>query len=181
MKALRNSIYLVLSICFFTSCTLAKKENLELEQSSNSSSPTTVATKPQFVEIEGLGFNGDSMKFSDIKAKYILVEFWASWCPPCRQFNPGLVALYDKYQSKGFEILSISLDHKADKWKDAIAKDGLKWSYHISDLSGWDSHWAVKYKVESIPANFLVNPNGKVIASNMSHEQLDTTLANLFK
>lgn len=181
MKALKNNFYIVLCISIFFSCTLAKKDNLEVEQPRSSAPVATNEVKPQFLEIEGLGPNGDSVKFSQIKAKYILVEFWASWCPPCRQFNPGLVKLYNNYQAKGFEILSISLDQKAEKWQGAIAKDGLKWPYHISDLGGWDSHWAVKYGVESIPANFLVDTSGKVIASSMSHEQLESTLAELLK
>lgn len=176
-----NKLCLVIGIWFFTSCTLSKKENLAVEQGGSSAPPESIEAKPRFVEIEGIGPNGDSVKFSNIQAKYVLVEFWASWCPPCRQFNPGLVALYNKYQSKGFEVLSISLDHKADKWQGAIAKDGLIWPYHISDLGGWDSHWAVKYGIESIPANFLVDPSGKVIANSLSHEQLDATLANLLK
>jgi thiol-disulfide isomerase/thioredoxin len=181
MKALTHSFLITLGILAFSSCSLSTKDDVAVEDPISSTPPVLEETKPPFIEIEGIDPNGDSVKFSNIKAKYILVEFWASWCPPCRQFNPGLVSLYNSFQPKGFEILSISLDHKADKWQGAIAKDGLKWPYHISDLGGWDSHWAVKYRVESIPANFLVDPSGKVIASSLSHEQLEATLANLLK
>lgn len=181
MKVLvkNNSILFVCAIIFL-SCKFAKKDIDEKAQTTESVA-VSKSEKRQFIEIEGLGPTGDTVKFANIKAKYILVEFWASWCPPCRQFNPRLVSLYSKYQSKGFEVLSISLDTDANKWQNAIAKDGLIWPNHLSDLGGWDSYWAVKYGVESIPDNFLVDPNGKVIASSMSHEQLETTLANLFK
>lgn len=179
MKApLKNSLSLFIGVCLLCSCTLKQKDTSELV---NSQSASVAAASKSFLDIEGLGPNGDTIKFANIKAKYILVEFWASWCPPCRQFNPSLVSLYNTYQPKGFEVLSISLDHKVDKWQNAIATDGLKWPYHISDLGGWDSHWAVKFGVESIPSSFLVDSSGKVIASNMSHEQLELTLTNLFK
>jgi thiol-disulfide isomerase/thioredoxin len=175
MKSSLLSIFFIFSI---TSCDLKKKE---AEMPILAEAPAESLPAKKFTEIQGVNQNGDSIRYTDIKSKYVLVEFWASWCPPCRQFNPHLVNLYKLYQPKGLEVLSISLDHDNEKWKNAIAKDGLIWPYHISDLGGWDSHWAIKYGIESIPSNFLIDSSGNVIASNMTHEQIANTLSTLLK
>ncbi len=119
-------------------------------------------------------------KLSDLKGKVVLVDFWASWCGPCRRENPTVVALYNKYKSKGFEVFSVSLDQDRQKWIDAIAKDGLIWSNHVSDLRGWGNAAAQLYGVSSIPKTVLVDKNGVVTDHNLRGELLEKRLKEIF-
>jgi thiol-disulfide isomerase/thioredoxin len=125
--------------------------------------------------------NGTPVSLSSFKGKYVLIDFWASWCGPCRAENPNVVRAYNKYKDKPFTILGVSLDRPTAKaaWLAAIKNDGLTWT-QVSDLKEWNNQAAVLYFIQSIPANFLLDPTGKIIAKDLRGTDLDDKLANLF-
>jgi len=137
------------------------------------------AKAPEFTEKDP---NGNDIALSSFKGKYLLIDFWASWCGPCRDENPHVVKAYEKYKNKNFEILGVSLDQPTAKqnWLDAIEKDNLTWP-QVSDLKFWNSAVANLYGVRSIPQNFLLDPNGVIIAVNLRGDDLENTLAKLLK
>ncbi len=118
---------------------------------------------------------GKKVKPSDFRGKYLLLDFWASWCVPCRQENPNIVKQYKTYKGRGFEILGISLDHTRADWLQGIADDGLVWE-QVSDLNFWDTHAVTLYQVQGIPASFLLDPEGVIIAKNLRGEELGAFL-----
>ena len=120
--------------------------------------------------------NGKSFSLSSLRGKYVLIDFWASWCGPCRAENPNVVKAFNAFKSKGFTVLGVSLDQDKAKWLEAIKKDGLTWT-HVSDLKYWNNEVAVKFGIQSIPANFLIDPNGVVIAKDLRGEDLEKILA----
>jgi len=124
---------------------------------------------------------GKPVTLSSFKGKYVLVDFWASWCGPCRAENPNVVKTFNKYQNRNFTIIGVSLDrpNAQDKWMKAIHDDGLAWN-HVSDLKYWDNEVAKQYGIRAIPQNILVDPSGKIIAKNLSGEELDTKLGEVF-
>ena len=124
--------------------------------------------------------DGKVVKLSSLKGKVVLIDFWASWCGPCRAENPAVVGIYNKYKSKGFEIFGVSLDTDPAKWKAAIAKDNLTW-FHVSDLQGWSSSAAQLYKVNSIPFTVLLDKDGRILEKGLRSHQLEVKLAELLK
>ncbi len=137
---------------------------------------TGIGATPEFSAKDTLG---KIVKLSSFRGKYVLVDFWASWCAPCRKENPNVVEAYQKYHDKGFEIVSISLDTQKDAWLNAIHMDGLTWK-HVSDLKGWESGLVKEYGVTVVPTSFLVDREGKVIANNLRGEALQKKMAQLF-
>jgi thiol-disulfide isomerase/thioredoxin len=126
------------------------------------------------------GADGKPVSLASFRGKYVLVDFWASWCGPCRAENPNVVRAYSKYKAKGFEILGVSLDDKKDKWLAAIQADNLSW-IHVSDLKGWKNAAAELYSIRAIPQNLLIDPQGVIIAKNLRGEALETKLGEVIK
>lgn len=123
--------------------------------------------------------DGQDISLSDLRGKVLLLDFWASWCGPCRRENPNVVRVYKKYKEKGFDILSVSLDKTRDRWLQAIEQDEMTW-HHVSDLKGWQNEVAQAYGVHSIPQTILLDADGKILARNLRGAQLEQKLAELF-
>ncbi len=122
---------------------------------------------------------GDTIKLSSLRGNYVLLDFWASWCRPCRVENPNLVKNYKEFNDKGFEIYQVSLDKTRSAWVNGIEKDNLDW-YHVSDLQFWNSSAARKYNVQGIPASFLLDKEGRIIAKNLRGDALEAKLSEIF-
>lgn len=157
----------------------ATEAGLAMKQSIDELKTTAIgAMAPDFTQNDA---NGTPIKLTSFRGKYVLIDFWASWCPPCRQENPNVVKAYNKYKAKKFTILGVSLDKpdgKAD-WMAAIKNDGLTWT-QVSDLKYWNNEAAALYFVRSIPQNFLIDPDGKIVGKNLRGEDLDNKLAEIF-
>ncbi|WP_109830783.1 peroxiredoxin family protein [Reichenbachiella versicolor] len=131
--------------------------------------------------------NGKEVRLSSLKGQVVLLDFWASWCKPCRKENPMLVRMYNEYKDvefengKGFTIYSVSLDMKKEAWEKAIEKDGLVWDTHVSDLKGWKSAAAKTYSIRSIPQSYLLDGDGNIIAVNPRGERLEKELKKFKK
>jgi thiol-disulfide isomerase/thioredoxin len=120
--------------------------------------------------------SGTELRLSSLKGKVVLIDFWASWCGPCRKENPNVVKMYKKFKSKGFEIFSVSLDEDPNAWKKAIAADGLIWPNHVSDLLGWRTPMTQAYGFNSIPYTVLLNKEGNIVGVNLRGAELEQKL-----
>lgn len=132
----------------------------------------------QAIEFAQEDVEGKSVSLSSFRGKYVLVDFWASWCRPCRDENPNVVKAYNKFRNKNFTVLGVSLDNNRQPWLKAIKNDNLSWT-QVSDLKGWNNEAAAKYNIQSIPQNFLIDPTGKIIAKNLRGPDLDSRLCEI--
>ena len=170
-------VLVLVSILFASSPVVGQQQNATIGVNIGNKAPDIIES----------GVDGKQLKLSDLKGKYVLIDFWASWCGPCRRENPTVVNAYNKYKDKkfqggnGFTVFSISLDRTKSSWLSAIKADNLSWPYHVSDLNYWQAKYAKIYGVNSIPRNFLINGDGIIIAKNLRGPKLEATLAQLAK
>ncbi|MDQ6609392.1 MAG: AhpC/TSA family protein [Bacteroidota bacterium] len=189
--SLRKSSYVSLLVL---SVTMQSNENiLEVEHNFSqlsealkaSQTGKEIASYISYAKVGAIGTNAIDFTQNDVsdkpvslssfKGKYVLIDFWASWCRPCRAENPNVVKIYKKFKDKNFTVLGVSLDQQKDAWVKAIERDGLAWT-HVSDLQQWNNAVAQLYRVQSIPQNFLIDPNGKIVAKDLRGEDLEKTL-----
>lgn len=155
-------------------------ENFHVENLMSQISTTkSLAIGEEAPEISLQNPEGETITLSSLRGKYVLIDFWAAWCRPCRAENPNVVRVYNEYSDENFEILGVSLDRTREKWLGAIEQDGLPW-LHVSDLKYWRSQAAIDYQVNAIPATFLVDPEGKIIAKNLRGASLEAKLKEIF-
>jgi len=166
-------IALITALTLFTSAVLTSGQKPE----AGDIAPDIIQSTP----------NGNQISLSSLKGKVVLVDFWASWCAPCRKENPNLVKAYNQYKDtefkngNGFTIFSVSLDKNLIAWKKAVQDDSLIWPCHVSDLKGWKNEAAKLYGIRSIPSNFLIDGDGKIVAVNLRGDALEAALRKLKK
>jgi thiol-disulfide isomerase/thioredoxin len=186
---MKTAIYLLFASLFLLSCKSGGGNGTDIQNSE----------QPQLSIMTGINIGerapdlvfespaGEKISLSSLRGKMVLIDFWASWCPPCRQENPNLVRTYNRYKDKefingsGFTVYGVSLDRRMEDWTTAIESDGLVWESHVSDLKGWKSVPAAQYGVMAIPANFLIDGSGIIVAKGLRGEYLDDKLKELLK
>lgn len=143
---------------------------------------TTIQAQPrqgmEAFEIALPSVNGDTIRLSSLKGKVVLLDFWASWCGPCRSSNKLLTKLYPKYKDKGFEIFAVSVDNEKKDWQNAIKKDKVTW-LQVNTPGGWDNPTALQWRVEALPTSYLIDKNGKLIAMDLEGKELEKALKEL--
>lgn len=159
---------------------IGRYPNNEFVQHVNQKVSTAVIAGMEAPDIVLADRDGKDRKLSDLRGKVVLIDFWASWCRPCRMENPNVVQAYQKYHDKGFEIFSVSLDNNRDAWLKAIDDDHLVWPNHVSDLRGWSSAGGKLYGISSIPATVLVGRDGTILARNLRGAELEQKLKEIF-
>jgi thiol-disulfide isomerase/thioredoxin len=131
----------------------------------------------QAADFQAVLTDGSNVKLSDLRGNYVLLQFWGSWCGPCRKENPELVALYSKYGGKGFEIFSVGIEQNKERWQSAIQKDNMNWKYHSLEIGEFDGPIAQLYRVLQIPNLWLIDPNGVIVGHNMEFKKLEELIA----
>ena len=140
---------------------------------------TAIIVGMEAPDIVMAGRDGLTRRLSDLRGKVVLIDFWASWCRPCRMENPNVVRIYKQYHDQGFDIFSVSLDNSREKWLEAIEADGLIWENHVSDLHGWSSSGGKLYGINSIPATVLIDREGNVVARNLRGQELENKVKEI--
>ena len=174
---------ILFSLCSIFSCGGSKDDHDEAKLEEKE--PHEVQSEQKLViGSEAPGFSlhnpaGDLVSLADFRGKYLFLDFWASWCQPCRKENPDLMKVYNHFKDQNFEILGIALDKKKDKWMYAIEADGLEWP-QVSDLKYFDSEIIELYNIQSVPTTILLDPEGKIIAKNLHAKDLENLLSEIF-
>lgn len=181
--------HIVILLAFSALIVSCNRSSGNKQPESSSPSGLVVGLEPgnQAPEIVLPSPDGKEIALSSLRGRMVLIDFWASWCPPCRAENPNLVKVYNEFKDKsfsrgqGFTVYSVSLDRSQEAWLRGIREDNLSWPYHVSDLKFWNSEAAALYQVDGIPMNFLLDGNGVIIAKGLRGELLRQTLLSLLK